>query len=281
MTTIDELSNEYEDGKIFIYNQNKPMDICFDPLDIPTNKLRADGYSIGVNHRPIREGHVKRLVSVCIGDEENIRVVFDSRDHLYHIIDGQHIFTAYKQSNQLNNISCEVAKYKNTGIMLDASNENDRAACREYGFRRNVAQEKCCFADKIYMVMDLRSKYIRDTGKIHGSIDYIFKNQYGYDKMSETTIKKYVSYGEFLIKNNLMETAQKEKWVKERIESESKKYKMADNEYERISYRVNKKRGKIWKDKGFYKNEFMREILDSNLTPSDIMRLIKHDAQNK
>ncbi len=45
----------------------------------------------------IRKAHVNKIKSNLSGDMASIKVVFDSTDQRYHIIQGQHVFTALVQ----------------------------------------------------------------------------------------------------------------------------------------------------------------------------------------
>lgn len=233
-----------ESSEPFEYNQTGSINIAFDEKLIPIDQIKADGYELGANHRPIRTAHVNKIKSTFSGDLITIKVVFDSRDSYYHIIQGQHVFTALTQLinegkiEPKDTIKCDVIKRKSTNIQLDASKFEDRSQCFEYSFRVTEGQEKNCISDTINMVIELSERYERETGKIHGIIDYIFQNQYGYQKLSKETIKLYKNYGESLRRLGLLEQAQRERWVINVIDSVIKSYKLRSKRMKEIKIKL-------------------------------------------
>ncbi len=217
------------------------MDIGFDGKMIPIYQIRADGYEIGVNHRPIRLAHVNKIKSNFSGDLVPIKVVFDRRDGFYHIVQGQHVFTAFKEQMndvEIDSIKCDIIKRKSTGVQLDASKPEDCDLCFEYSFRVTEGQEKNCISDKIVMVMELSKRYERETGKVHGIVDYIYDHQYGYQRLSKETIKLYKNYGESLKTLGLLKQAQRERWVTAVIDSKIKSYKLRAKRMKEIKIKL-------------------------------------------
>lgn len=101
----------------FEYNKIGSLDIAFDEQIIHIDQIKADGYEIGVNHRPIRTAHVNKIKSNFSGDMVSLKVVFDHRYGFYHIVQGQHIFTAFRELmsegkiEPKDTINCDVPKF--------------------------------------------------------------------------------------------------------------------------------------------------------------------------
>lgn len=256
MTTIEELID-----KGFCYNSTGYMDIAFDEKTISIDKIKNDGYDIGVNHRPIRDPHVNKIKSTFIGDHITIKAVFDSRDGCYHIIQGQHVFTASIQlmSNK-GDILCGIIKNKLNGVYLDAGNKEDRDICFEYSYRMTEGQERNCMADKICMVVELSDKYKEESGYTHGVVDYVCNHQYGFQKLSEGTIKQYLSYGNALKKHNLLIYAQKERWDEKMIKSRIEEYKLKKKTYKTINLKLDEETARRFIDSGLAENTLWKDV---------------------
>jgi hypothetical protein len=240
MTTIEEELDKFESGDSFVYNFTNTLDVTFDEQLIFIDRIKTDGYEIGVNHRPVRTPHVNKIKSTFIGDSIAVKVVFDSRDEFYHIIQGQHLFTAYMQmqSEQVDSIKCEVIKCKSSDIQLDACLPDDRRVCYQYSFRVTDGQERNQLADKISMVVELSDTFKETTGKTQGVNEYIYDNQYGYRKLSIGSIKQYLMFGTALKTHNQLITAQSEQWNTDKIKSVVEGYRMVKKKYTTITFRV-------------------------------------------
>lgn len=262
MTTIDDLMNGNHEG--FIYNKVGFMDIDFDDKEISIDKIKTDGYEIGVNHRPLRTPHVNKIASNFIGDTIHIKAVFDSRDGCYHIIQGQHVFTALKSiSYPPAYIICGIIKNKTTGIQLDACKKEDREICFQYSYRVTDGQEKNCISDKICMVTELSDKY-KESGNTKGVIDYVYEHQYGFQKLSLSTLKLYSMYGHALKKHNLLIYAQKEHWDEKMIKARIEEYKLKKKDYQNITLRLDKDTAMRFIENGLLDNTFWKEALSYN-----------------
>ncbi len=106
------------------YNDSPVMDINFDEKTIPINQIKTDGYEIGVNHRPLTKAHIRRIKSNFSGNMDSPKVVFDSGNQCYHIVQHQHVFTAFIELmnegkiERSDTIKCEIIKYRTYAFAL-------------------------------------------------------------------------------------------------------------------------------------------------------------------
>lgn len=139
-------------------------------------------------------------------------------------------------------------------MLLDANLPDDRRICFEYSFRVTDSQERNCISDTIAMVLELEDRYQLDTGKVKGVTDYIYEKQYGHKRYSREYLKKLKHLGNELKKNGLLEKAQQERWIENRIEAEIEKYDLLPGKKSRVlRVRVSKQ---VYDELKFHDSEY-------------------------
>lgn len=231
-------------GVRFEYNVPSELDIIFEEMLIPLENIKTDGYEREIEHRPVRQPHVNKLKASYTGDYIKPKVVYSSEDEYYHVVQGQHLIEAIRQLineqkiKSMIEMKCDVIKRKSTNMIMDEQNFDDKKLCFQYSYRVTDSQERNCISDTIWMIIQLADEYEEKTGKTHGVIEYIYENQYGYRKLTESTIKIYKGYGNRLKELNLMEKAQKERWGEPIIKAEIEKYKLSSSDMKELKIKL-------------------------------------------
>jgi len=262
-----------------IYNEIKPMNIDFEEREVPITQIRTDGYRIGVNNRPLRKPHLHKISANHTGRIPHPTVVYHKSEGTYYIVDGNHNYSSYIEKMMggelptIQSIFCSILKY-NDGSLLEASKPKDASLCFEMSYRQNGGQERNCVPDTIAMIMEISRRFKKESHKVHGIIDYIFNNLPDCKVISKETIKRYLTYGRFLEGNDLLETAQKERWSKELIDSTMNDYKL-EKKYDKFTIKVLCKYSERFKEGGFRNPILWSKILNTEINMTELVDLIK------
>ncbi len=237
-----------------------------------TDFLATTEGKISVEHRPLREHHVLKIMKDFNGVLDPIKVIYSKEKHRYLIADGQHRFTAVMrliddgEYPKMERYPCLVLHKKSTGERLNADNLKSRMIANLVSFTSNSGQERECFSDILYRVWRLGNIYRNKYGTKHGMYKFIIKNGRGQisDKTPDT-LKTYYSLAKQLDELHLWGDALTQRFrfgTQEKVKMEIKKAQRGGNskksivEHENIAffpevrnfYAEHKSDAKFWTD---------------------------------
>jgi len=214
------------------YQNYKDKGITQKYKDIKFTKIVADDFDVemdNVEHRPVRDPHINKMFHGYSGVYNPITVAFNKEDNKYHIVDGQHRWFNLKKQismgikKQPYRLHCIVLYWEDTMNKLDLSRTKDKKIANEVSFCANEGNERTCVIERIYQVWKMAQKYVILQGGMkgkklpYGVVEHIITNWKGYEKLSDNTVKQYISYGQRLHENNLFNNALYERWTIPRI----------------------------------------------------------------
>jgi hypothetical protein len=229
------------------YHKSKIKDIKAIRMNIPWDKITCNGYDKGVNNRPIRDGHVSRMVASPEDEsfKHPIVVIYDDKTDTYPIVDGQHQYLNISElvedglRKKPESYECEVVHRRSTGEMMLAKNKNDALIALKHGYSRNSGSDLPAFCDILnllyiegqYILSEMSAQSSPSQQQLKAMYAELSKTEFGYRKFSHKTIRTYYNYGIVLTEAGFMKDAQQFKWTQKEVDE----FKRTGNKPERES----------------------------------------------
>lgn len=192
---------------VFEYSEFCDINTTTKTKNIRMKNIVMDKFEVGIHnidHRPVRESHVKKIISSYNGVDVPIIVAYSSKDGKYHVVDGQHRLVAVQrmikngQKEKMLRYPCLVLLRKYNGEIIDIANCDDANLVHKVSFSANEGSERTCVIDTIYRVWQIGQQYLFETKRKQGMYDYIIENLHSSRKYSQNTLEIYYNLADKL-----------------------------------------------------------------------------------